>query len=293
MIVGTSAKDSLENAFAMLSNNGLTTWNRIDLTNISEYGIVNNIAVAFTYDDEPFVLYSVQKYTTSFAKENTDALSVTATRAEQIDGKYEAVLTNGDLSVTLDHELIDGTEQLTYNVTNLGFSSKGFHIYVKDADSKEIIEEKYFYLAAQKNAKGVIAAKNKLFSMDGHENVTILVERMNETDDEVTSDRKLTIRSLEEVYAQSTDGIVIPNNDATPQPEPAPAPTPNTPEKKNETPEKEETVEPEDAEKENETVPEKRGGGWKWIFGGAALCGILFFFLILFKRRKDEEEENQ
>ena len=459
MIVGTSAKDSRENAFAMLSNNGGTTWNRIDLTNISEYGIVNNIAVAFTYDDEPFVLYSVQKYTTSFAKENTDALamigkasnseillnqkeglllgeederfsdtqadlyikarkansrvriteveftdaehaepqkgtpvkitvqnaglypvssvvilqsdvpnnqkdiellpgesgvlemdvlvntdgtsdapleiplSVTATRAEQIDGKYTAELTNGDLSVTLDHELIDGTEQLTYNVTNLGFSSKGFHIYVKDADSKEIIEEKYFYLSAQKNANGVITAKNKLFSMDGHENVTILVERMNETDDEVTSDRKLTIRSLEEVYAQSTDGIVIPNNDATPQPEPAPAPTPTpgTPEKKDETPEKEETVEPEDkeetpvpedgeketekekdetpekpddskgedpttpedAEKENETVPEKRGGGWKWIFGGAALCGILFFFLILFKRRKDEEEENQ
>ncbi len=455
MIVGTSAKDSRENAFAMLSNDGGTSWNRIDLTNISEYGIVNNIAVAFTYDDEPFVLYSVQKYMANYAKENTDALamigkasnsefllnqkeglllgeederfsdtqadlyikarkansrvkitevefmdaehaepqkgtpvkitvqnaglypvesvvilqsdvpinqkvikllpgesgvldmdvlvntdgtkdapleiplSVTATRAEHIDGKYVAELTNGDLSVTLDHELIDGTEQLTYNVTNLGFSSKGFHVYVKDADTKEIIEEKYFYLSAQKNASGVITAKNRLFSIDGHENVTIMVERINETDEEVTSDRKLTIRSLEEIYAQSTDGIIIPNNDPTPQPQPQPQPSGNTPTpgKKDSDPKKEDSTEPEevipeeedlpkkeeeeeeepktpekeegntpepgksDDEKKEDNTPEKTGRSYlPWIIGGGGLA-FLLWFILLFKRRKDEEED--
>ncbi len=452
IIVGTSAKDSRENAFAMLSNDGGATWRRVDLTNVSEYGIVNNIGIAFTYDDEPFVLYSVQKYQINYDPSETDALamigkdtgdhellndsqklllggeddrftdiqadlyikarsantrvritgvefldpdhaqpqkgtpakitlennglypidavvilqsdvpinrkeirilpgesgeiemvllvnsdgshdepleiplSVTATNAEAIEGKYTAELTNGYLEVSMDHELTDGTERFTYSVFNNGFSTKGFYVIAKDADTGEEILKEYHYIRGGAAVSGEVAAKNKLFSIDGHENVTFMISRLNENEEEITSDRKMTIRSLDPIYAQSIDGLIIPTGDVQKNEDPAsdeskPSDkdvTPVRPDPEKKDPEESEIIEPdkedpkkdEDKPKKEEEKPDKENDrgedkepekddkkeevpkkNYSWIAILAGTLLVLFLFLIfLFKRRKDEEE---
>ncbi len=62
MIVGTALKDTCENAYAYISRDGGTTWGRADLTHVEKKSSVSHISAAFTYDQEPILLYSVQNY---------------------------------------------------------------------------------------------------------------------------------------------------------------------------------------------------------------------------------------
>lgn len=62
MIVSTSLKDTSENAFAYYSKNGGTSWVKADLTDIDERASVSHISAAFTYENEPVLVYSVQHY---------------------------------------------------------------------------------------------------------------------------------------------------------------------------------------------------------------------------------------
>ncbi|MBP5224338.1 MAG: hypothetical protein J6Z38_01995 [Lachnospiraceae bacterium] len=65
MIVGTSVKDTSGNAFAYVSNNGGLTWGKADLTHVEKNATVTHIGAAFTYENEPILVYSVQNYEVS------------------------------------------------------------------------------------------------------------------------------------------------------------------------------------------------------------------------------------
>lgn len=73
MIVGTSSNNSKADAYAMLSDNGGTSWYRTKLTNIDENALVDHIGVAFTYDGDPMIVYSVQNYQINYDPKDTDA----------------------------------------------------------------------------------------------------------------------------------------------------------------------------------------------------------------------------
>lgn len=73
ILIGTVSKDSSENAYAIFSHDGGTTWERTDLTDIDKNALVNEIAVAYTYQDEPILFYSVQNYEANYDEEAADA----------------------------------------------------------------------------------------------------------------------------------------------------------------------------------------------------------------------------
>ena len=62
LIVGTGSKDSSENAFAIQSSNGGTTWGKVGLTDIGRNASVSEISIGYTNSDEPVVFYCVQNY---------------------------------------------------------------------------------------------------------------------------------------------------------------------------------------------------------------------------------------
>ena len=62
VVVGTNSKDCSENAFAIQSSNGGTTWGKVGLTDIGTNALVSDICIAYTTKDEPIVFYSVQNY---------------------------------------------------------------------------------------------------------------------------------------------------------------------------------------------------------------------------------------
>ncbi|MBQ9828037.1 MAG: hypothetical protein IJM62_05080 [Lachnospiraceae bacterium] len=73
MLVGKSIKDSTGRIFALYSKNGGITWAKLDLTNIIEFSTIGDLGVAFTYEDEPILVYSLQNYETNYDDAITDA----------------------------------------------------------------------------------------------------------------------------------------------------------------------------------------------------------------------------
>ena len=107
MIVGTSSKDGSENAYAMLSNDGGTSWYRTQLTKIDENALVNHFSVAFTYDDDPIIVYGVQNYEINYDPEDTDAQTFLESGAKGISNLKRSQASY--LSLTEDERFTDTT----------------------------------------------------------------------------------------------------------------------------------------------------------------------------------------
>ena len=73
MLVGRSAADSEQNAFAIFSTDGGTHWSKVSLTDIDSHALVDHISVAYTNENEPIVVYSVQNYLSNFDESRTVA----------------------------------------------------------------------------------------------------------------------------------------------------------------------------------------------------------------------------
>ena len=61
MIVSTKIKDTSGNAFAFYSKDG-STWGKADLTEAGKNATITHLSAAFTYENEPVVVYTVQNY---------------------------------------------------------------------------------------------------------------------------------------------------------------------------------------------------------------------------------------
>ncbi|MDO4521013.1 MAG: hypothetical protein Q4B44_05170, partial [Erysipelotrichaceae bacterium] len=73
VLIGRSSKNNSENAIALISPDGGTTWFDTPVTELDTHAIVDHVSVAFTEEDEPVVIYSVQNYVSNFDESRTDA----------------------------------------------------------------------------------------------------------------------------------------------------------------------------------------------------------------------------
>lgn len=73
VLIGRTAKDSTENAVAVISQDGSSTWYQTPLTDIDTHALVDHADVAFTNEQEPVVVYSVQNYVSNFDESRTVA----------------------------------------------------------------------------------------------------------------------------------------------------------------------------------------------------------------------------
>ncbi len=62
MVAGTSVKDAEGAAFAYVSRDGGLNWARADLSTLNEFAYVSHIGAAYTYENDPVIVYSVQNY---------------------------------------------------------------------------------------------------------------------------------------------------------------------------------------------------------------------------------------
>lgn len=71
VLIGKSSKDSEENAEAIISQDGGSTWYETPLTDIDTHALVDHVSIAFTDEKEPIVVYSVQNYISNFDESRT------------------------------------------------------------------------------------------------------------------------------------------------------------------------------------------------------------------------------
>ncbi|MBR2802893.1 MAG: hypothetical protein IKE21_10010 [Erysipelotrichaceae bacterium] len=71
MLTGRSLKDSEENAFALFSSDGGSSWHKVALTDIDSHALVDHLSVAYSNENEPIVVYSVQNYEANYDEART------------------------------------------------------------------------------------------------------------------------------------------------------------------------------------------------------------------------------
>ncbi|MBR3359225.1 MAG: hypothetical protein IKG46_15535 [Solobacterium sp.] len=350
LIVGTSNKDSRGDLYGLLSTDGGLKWKRINMSSVEEYSQVNHAGIAFTYDDEPVVVYSVQNYDINYDPDSTDAekllksgkvedtlltggrrlligeederftdtqtdlyikagtanrhvtitaaefpeeetalprhytpltltventglvdvseitvlqydipvktvpvslkpgdqteitidVNVTGSGAEKEplkipvsvsthsgstpDSRYTAELGMGHLSTLIEHEYIEGTEQMTYTVTNWGFTNKSYKVVVRDEEQGRTLSEETVDIHYGQELRRSYSSSSGLFVKDGIKKLTLYILFGDETiEDDIPSTRKLTIVPLDEIYGQD---FKAPNEIDEPEPTPTPTPTP-------------------------------------------------------------------
>ncbi|MDO5108985.1 MAG: hypothetical protein Q4D59_03530 [Erysipelotrichaceae bacterium] len=355
MIVGTSNKDSKADLYGLLSSDGGVNWKRINLSAVEEFSAVNHSGIAFTYEDEPVVVYSVQNYDINYDPDSTDAEKlmksgnvpetllkgqkallvgtdderftdtqtdlylkardanrhVTITKAvfpeedtampqrttplqitvennglldvDEItvlvhdlpvktvpvslkpgetaeltvdvfvsgygndkepmkfpvavsthtgnipDSRYTAELGMGHLSTFIEHEYIDGKEQITYHVKNYGFTNKFYRVVVRDEEADRTLYNEYWEIQYTQERINSFSSSSGLFVKDGIKKLTLYILLDGETiEDDIPSVRKLTVVPLDEIYGQEINNINDENGEEpTPTPTPAPAPSPS------------------------------------------------------------------
>ena len=103
LVIGTCLKDTCENAFAYYRGSSGGSWSSADLTHVDRYASVNHISAAFTADNEPVLLYSVQNYRVNTDLDGLLADPVAACEAG-LSGASVSGLQLGDDGVFTDTE---------------------------------------------------------------------------------------------------------------------------------------------------------------------------------------------
>ena len=67
MVASTTVKDAQGSAFAYVSRDGGTNWFKADLSILNEYAYVSSLSAAYTYENEPVVVYTLQNYKANVA----------------------------------------------------------------------------------------------------------------------------------------------------------------------------------------------------------------------------------
>ena len=82
VLIGKASKNNSENAIALISPDGGSSWFDTPITELDTHAIVDHVSVAFTDEDEPIVIYSVQNYVSNFDESRTDASTYFDSNAE-------------------------------------------------------------------------------------------------------------------------------------------------------------------------------------------------------------------
>lgn len=82
VLIGKTSKNNSENAIALISPDGGSSWFDTPITELDTHAIVDHVSVAFTDEDEPVVIYSVQNYVSNFDESRTDASTYFDSNAE-------------------------------------------------------------------------------------------------------------------------------------------------------------------------------------------------------------------
>ena len=72
MVTSTTVKDAEGYAFAYVSRDGGHNWARADLSTLNEFAYVSSVSAAYTYENEPVIVYSVQNYTANIALDGSE-----------------------------------------------------------------------------------------------------------------------------------------------------------------------------------------------------------------------------
>ena len=72
MVASTAVKDAKGSAFAYVSRDGGHNWARADLSTLNEYAYVSSLSAAYTDENEPVVVYSVQNYEANVALDGSE-----------------------------------------------------------------------------------------------------------------------------------------------------------------------------------------------------------------------------
>ncbi len=74
MVAGTSVKDSQGSAFAYVSRDGGTNWFKAELSTLNESAYVSSLSAAYTYENEPVVVYTLQNYKSNVALDGSETI---------------------------------------------------------------------------------------------------------------------------------------------------------------------------------------------------------------------------
>jgi len=260
----------------------------------------------------------------------TYTLEISSRENTEVESRVSCTIPGGHLEATVDHLFENMQEELSYRVTNFGYTEKTFEVVVRDEERGVEISREKFTLKGGKTAEGAAVSPSGMYAKDGCKNATIYVLFDGEEYDSPTVDtsRIKSVIPLEEVCGQ-TPPVIKPNSEpekpsdnsgnvtptptpnvihVTPQPTRTPASTPAptaeptvtpttrpapTKDTNTEKPEPGTTAEPELPDN-GETRKEK--GSWlPWLLLIPLLAGVglIRFIILLWKRRKEEEEETQ
>ncbi|MCR4949862.1 MAG: hypothetical protein K6A40_00915 [Solobacterium sp.] len=340
MLVGRGASNNEENAFAILSRNGGTTWSKIPLTDIDSHALVDHISIEFTEENEPIVVYSVQNYISNFdesrtvasnyfgeenklegafqnipmlsmtgsdlrftdtkadlyikarkanshiriadayapdvdsivpdsdaeitvALENTGIyelnhadiicndkvvgtlqetilpgetkkvtalipipkdpgsepltfhLEATSRESGAIESVWNLTIPGGHLEASVDHLFENLQEELSYKVTNYGYTDKTFEVLVRDEERGVEISREKFSLKGGETCEGAAVSKEGMYVREGCKNATIYVlfEGEDYDSDTVEPNRIRSVIPLDEIYGQKIPSLTHSNPD--------------------------------------------------------------------------------
>lgn len=220
-------------------------------------------------------------------------LEISSRENTEVESRVSCTIPGGHLEATVDHLFENMQEELSYRVTNYGYTEKTFEVVVRDEERGVEISREKFTIKGGKTAEGVAVSPSGMYAKDGCKNATIYVLFDGEEYDSPTVDtsRIKSVIPLEKVYGQ-TPPVIKPNGEpekpsdnsgnVTPTTRPAPTKDTNT-----EKPEPGTTAEPELPDN-GETRKEK--GSWlPWLLLIPLLAGVglIWFIILLWKRRKE------
>jgi hypothetical protein len=94
-------------------------------------------------------------------------VSVSTHTGNTPDSRYTAELGMGHLSTSIEHEYIDGTEQITYIVTNHGFTNKSYKVVVRDEEQNRTLSEETVNIHYGQELRRSYSSEKGLFVKDG------------------------------------------------------------------------------------------------------------------------------
>ncbi|MBQ5951434.1 MAG: hypothetical protein IJL66_04760 [Lachnospiraceae bacterium] len=129
MILSSSMLDKRATAFAFISRDGGRTWGRSDLSKMDEYAYVSHISAAYTEENEPVIVYSVQNYTVNVDLEETLAV---------LDGDLSAVPESDPSDKPVQFLVGQDDERFTDTRADLYICARGANRHVTFDGSKAL-----------------------------------------------------------------------------------------------------------------------------------------------------------